>query len=147
MIGVGTTAPEFEGKASHGESFRLSSLRGKQVVLYFFPKAFTGGCTLETQRFAALAPELAAKGVEIVGVSVDPVETQGRFAEECHASFPIVSDSSKTIARAFGVLSILGMSKRVTFFLDETGVVRDVVSGLLPGPHLERARSRYLAGP
>ncbi len=144
MLAIGSPAPDFEAKDSKGGTFHLASLRGRQVVLYFFPKAFTGGCTIETQRFATLAPELAAKGVEVVGVSVDSAETQQRFADHCHASFPIVSDASKSIARSYGVLSLLGMSKRVTFYLDENGIVRDVVSGLLPGPHLERTKARFL---
>ncbi len=147
MIAVGSPAPDFEAKDARGATFRLSSLKGQQVVLYFFPKAFTGGCTIETQRFAELAPRLEPKGVQVVGVSVDSAETQQRFADHCHAAFPIVSDATKSIARDYGVLSLLGFSKRVTFYLDEGGVVRDVVSGMLPGPHLERTKSRYLDAP
>jgi thioredoxin-dependent peroxiredoxin len=147
MIDIGTAAPDFEAEDSRGAQFRLSTLRGKPVVLYFFPKAFTTGCTSETQRFAALAPELASKGVEIVGVSVDSAETQHRFAEHCHAGFLLLSDSTKAIARAYGVLSLLGIAKRVTFYIDEEGVVRDVVAGMLPGPHLERTRARFLSSP
>ncbi len=144
MIAVGAPAPEFEALDSKGQTFRLSSLRGKRVILYFFPKAFTSGCTLETRQFGEIAPALSAKGAEVVGISVDTAETQGRFATECHASFPILADPTKSIARQFGVLSFLGMAKRVTFFLDEGGVVRDVVSSLLPGPHLARTREREL---
>ncbi len=144
MIEVGDRAPEFEATDSRGEPFRLSSLRGRSVILYFFPKAFTGGCTIETQQFAALAPALTEKGVQVVGVSVDSAETEQRFAAHCGATFPIVSDAGKTIARSYGVLSLLGFSKRVTFFLDESGTVREIVTGMLPGPHLAKAKSRYL---
>jgi peroxiredoxin Q/BCP len=144
MIEIGSEAPDFESVDSTGAKFRLSSLRGKKVILYFFPKAFTGGCTVETKQFAELAPALAARGAEVVGISVDPAETQTRFAEHCHAPFPIVSDPSKAIARSYGVLSFLGVARRVTFIIDETGVVRDVVASLLPGPHLSRARERFL---
>jgi thioredoxin-dependent peroxiredoxin len=144
MLAVGSEAPDFEGIDSRGERFRLSSLRGRSVVLYFFPKAFTGGCTLETQQFAVLEPALSGKGVQVVGVSVDSAETQKRFAEHCQAAFPIVSDADKSIARAYGILSLLGFSKRVTFFLDEAGVVRETVSGMMPGPHLAKAKARYL---
>jgi thioredoxin-dependent peroxiredoxin len=147
VIAVGSPAPEFEGKDSKGETFRLSSLRGRQVVLYFFPKAFTGGCTLETRQLGALAPDLAAKGVQVVGVSVDSEETQHRFAAHCQASFPLVSDRTKSISRSYGVLSLLGFSKRVTFYLDESGVVRDVMTGMLPGPHLARTKARFLSPP
>jgi thioredoxin-dependent peroxiredoxin len=146
MIAVGSEAPDFEAPDSRGERLRLSSLRGGAVILYFFPKAFTSGCTQETQRFAELAPALGERKVRIVGVSVDLADTQTRFASECHAPFPIVSDADKAITRSFGVLSIVGVAKRVTFFLDEQGIVRDVVASMLPGPHLERTRSRYLPG-
>jgi peroxiredoxin Q/BCP len=145
LIGIGRPAPDFESIDSRGETFRLSSLRGKKVVLYFFPKAFTGGCTMETKEFAEISPPLARRGVELVGISVDPVETQRRFAAECSAAFPIVSDASKAIARSYGVLSFIGFSKRVTFFIDERGIVLDVVASMMPGAHVSRARQRFLA--
>ena len=143
MIAVGDPAPEFTGRDSTGAEFRLSSLRGRKVVLYFFPKAFTAGCTRETRDFAGIAPGLAEQGVQVVGISVDTSETQRRFAEECGANFPIVGDPDKTIARSYGVLSLLGFAKRVTFFLDEQGVVRDSVQSILPGPHLHRTREQF----
>ncbi len=150
MIAVGSPAPDFEGDDSRGQRFRLSDLRGRKVVLYFFPKAFTAGCTAETREFAVLAPSLADRGAEIVGVSVDPAETQRRFAAACSAGFPIVGDPTRAIARSYGVLSLIGWSKRVTFFLDEQGIVQEIVASLAPGPHLARARDRLLrasAGP
>ncbi len=144
MLAVGSTAPEFEATDSRGEKLRLSSLRGKKVVLYFFPKAFTAGCTIETRKFGEIAPELAARGVQVVGISGDSAETQARFAESCGAGFPIVSDPGHAIARSYGVLGML-MPKRVTFFLDERGVVTDVVEAMLPNPHLARARERFIS--
>lgn len=146
MIPIGTAAPDFEAPDSLGRSFRLSSLRGHRVILYFFPKAFTLGCTVETERFAALAPELEPDGVRIVGVSVDPPEVQGRFAERCRAPFPIVSDRSRAIARSYGVLSFLGVARRVTFFLTADGTVEEVAVGLGPGPHVTAARALYGPG-
>lgn len=146
MIEVGTPAPDFEGIDSRGATFRLSSLRGRRVVLYFFPKAFTPGCTAETRQFSGLYPALADRGVEVVGVSVDPPETQRRFAEQCEAPFPIVGDPTREISTAYGVLSALGVSRRVTFYLDEGGIVREVVSGLLPGRHLRKAQGLFLGG-
>ncbi|MFZ0830170.1 MAG: peroxiredoxin [Thermoplasmata archaeon] len=142
MIGIGSAAPDFESMDSRGEKFRLSGLRGKKVVLYFFPKAFTGGCTMETKQFAEISPSLSSRGVEVVGISVDPAETQTRFAAHCAAPFPIVSDPSKAIARSYGVLSFIGFSKRVTFYIDEGGIVRDIVASMLPGPHVARARQQ-----
>lgn len=143
MIAAGTPAPDFEAPDSTGGTLRLSSLRGGPVVLYFFPKAFTGGCTVETRQFAELAPSLAGRGVRIVGISIDPPDVQARFSATCATGFPFVSDVSRSISRAYGVLSLLGVSKRATFFLDADGIVRDVVVSLLPGPHLARTRALY----
>jgi peroxiredoxin Q/BCP len=145
VIEVGTPAPDFESTDSRGQRFRLFDHRGKNVILYFFPKAFTAGCTVETKRFADLATVLAEKGVEVVGVSVDSAETQTKFAAHCGASFPLIDDSSRAIARSYGVLSFTGTSKRVTFFIDGSGIVRDAVASILPGPHVSRARERFLS--
>lgn len=144
-IKAGTVAPDFEAKDSRGEMLRLSSFRGKKVILYFFPKAFTGGCTTETKGFADMSPGLSKAGVQIIGVSVDTAETQSRFASHCRADFPIVADDTKAIARSFGVLSFLGFSKRVSFVMDEKGVVIDVVASMLPGPHLRRTKDLFLS--
>ncbi len=114
------------------------------MVLYFYPKSFTSGCTIETKEFAHLYPRLQAQGVEVLGVSIDDAPTQKAFAENCHANFPIVADSTKAIARAYGVLGLTGFAKRVTFFVDPGGTVVDVVESLRPGPHTERAVQRFL---
>jgi thioredoxin-dependent peroxiredoxin len=142
MIGVGEGAPDFATTDSRGQPFRLSEHRGRRVLLYFFPKAFTAGCTVETRKFAELAPTLSQGGIEVVGISIDSVDTQRRFAERCGASFPILSDANKSIARSYGVLSLLGVARRVSFLIDENGVVRGSRSSLLPGPHLAWAQEQ-----
>ncbi|HEV2449284.1 MAG TPA: peroxiredoxin [Thermoplasmata archaeon] len=139
MIAVGETAPEFEAPDSAGRTLRLSSLRGKKVLLYFFPKALTAGCAAETRQFGVLAPALAEQGILVLGISVDTAETQSRFAVSCKATFPLLSDVSKSIARSYGVLSVLGVAKRVSFLIDEEGIVRGTKSSVLPGPHLDWA--------
>lgn len=117
------------------------------MVLYFFPKANTAGCTRETRGFQGIWPELEAKGVRIVGISVDPLAEQMRFAQRCGADFPIASDPSKSIAQAYGVLGFLGVAKRVTFFLGPDGKVIDRVISALPGGHVARARALHLSSP
>jgi peroxiredoxin Q/BCP len=144
MIEVGSLAPDFEVTDAQGTKFRLSSLRGRHVVLYFFPMSFTGGCTMETRQFIELAPELARAGAQVVGISVDRPETLHRFATYCGAAFPLLSDRAKRVSRQYGVLSFIGFAKRVTFFIDPEGIVRDVVSSVLPGPHVARAKERFL---
>jgi thioredoxin-dependent peroxiredoxin len=144
MIEPGSLAPDFEAPSSSGAAVRLAELKGHPVVLYFFPKANTAGCTSETRGFQGIWPELEAKGVRIVGISVDPLTEQTRFAERCGATFPIASDPSKAIAQAYGVLGLLGVAKRVTFFLGPDGKVVDRVVSAFPGGHVARARALYL---
>jgi thioredoxin-dependent peroxiredoxin len=146
MIAAGDMAPGFQGTTGAGETLDLATYRGRPVVLYFYPKANTAGCTLETRGFAERYPELQKAGIDVVGVSVDSVEDQKSFATKCGAPFPLVSDRDKAIARSYGVLGFLGMARRVTFFIGPDGRVQEVVEGLRPGPHLERALERAREG-
>jgi thioredoxin-dependent peroxiredoxin len=142
VIGVGETAPEFRGTTQSGETLELARYRGRPLVLYFYPKAHTSGCAREARGFAQQYPELQQAGIDVVGVSVDSVESQRSFAEQCGVPFPLIADRDKSIARSYGVLGILGLARRVTFFVGPDGRVQEVVEGLLPGPHLERALAR-----
>ena len=144
MIEPGAQAPDFDAPTSKGQNLKLSSLRGKPVILYFYPKAFTSGCAMETRAFGELYPKLRAQGVEVVGVSVDDVEKQTAFAADCHADFPLVADQTKDIAQKYGVMGSFRVAKRVTFYIDPTGKVSDVVESLRPGPHTEKAVDKYL---
>ncbi len=146
MIGVGELAPNFTGTTGAGTPLDFSTFRGRPVVLFFYPKAHTSGCTIETKGFAKQYPELQKAGIDVVGVSVDSVEDQKSFAAECGASFPLVADHDKAIARAYGVLGLLGVARRVTFFVGSDGRVQEVVEGLRPGPHVERALERARSG-
>jgi thioredoxin-dependent peroxiredoxin len=145
MIGAGAQAPDFEAPTSKGSNLVLSSLRGKSVILYFYPKAFTSGCAMETRTFGQMYPELSSQGVEVVGVSVDDVEKQSAFATDCQAEFPLVSDSNKAIAKSYGVLGTFGLAKRVTFYIDPAGKVSEVVESMRPGVHTEKAVKKYLS--
>ena len=111
------------------------------MVVYFFPKANTSGCTLETRGFSQRYEEFQRAGLEVVGVSVDSAETQTAFAAKCGSKFPMVGDRSKEIARNYGVLGFLGVAKRVTFLVDADGRIRDIVEGMLPAPHLKAAEA------
>ncbi len=122
--------------------FTLSSLRGRPVALFFFPKANTSGCTMETRAFADHYEELQAAGWSVVGVSVDSVTTQKQFAEKCHATFHLVADTDKAIARAYDVLGFLGFPRRVTFLIGPDGRVEETISAMMPSSHVERTRER-----
>jgi peroxiredoxin Q/BCP len=142
MLAVGEVAPTFVGTTGSGTPIDLATYRGKPLVLYFYPKANTSGCATEARGFVGGYPELQKAGISVVGVSVDTVENQRRFAETCGVPFPLVADHDKAIARQYGVLGLLGIAKRVTFFVGADGRVEEVVNGLLPGPHVRRALER-----
>jgi peroxiredoxin Q/BCP len=112
------------------------------VVLFFFPRANSIGCTIETRSFADHYAEFEAAGASVVGVSVDPVGAQKVFATKCDVEFPLISDGDKSIAKAYGVLGFLGFARRVTFFIDENGQIQEVVEAIGPNPHVKRALER-----
>jgi thioredoxin-dependent peroxiredoxin len=144
MTKTGDMAPEIVGTTADGHPFRLSEWRGSYVVLYFYPKAFTRGCASETRGFSTIYPQLRDRQVKLAGISVDAPETQRRFADECRAEFPMIPDRAKSIARSYGILGLIGLAKRVTFFIDPAGRVIDMVQSILPDPHLNRVRETLL---
>lgn len=120
MLKVGEVAPPFIARATNGIEVSMEALRGRPVVLYFFPKAFTPSCTIETRGFRDNYAEIKALGLEVIGVSTDTFETQCRFAEKHGVTFPMIADTDKSIARAYKVLwPLLPLARRVTFVLDE----------------------------
>ncbi len=127
MLKVGDPLPEFEASATDGCPIRSAALRGKPVVVFFFPKAFTPGCTRETKAFRDEYPTLARRGVHIIGVSTDPHDAQCRFAEWAGVPFPLIADAEKLLSKLFGVLwPVVGVAKRVTFVADGEGIVRHI---------------------
>jgi thioredoxin-dependent peroxiredoxin len=127
MLSVGDKAPDFTARTTDGQLLRLSSLRGRPVVLYFYPRAFTPGCTLETRRFRDNYDDLKALGAEIVGVSTDDFERQCRFAEAEQVKFPLIADQKNEVSNLYGVVRpVLSLNKRVTYVLDEAGTVAAV---------------------
>jgi len=145
MIAAGESAPDFEAPIQDGTPFKLSSLRGSPVVLYFYPKADTPGCTIEAKGFRDHLAEYRAKKVHVVGVSTDDCPDQKKFADKYGLQFPLVADQDKKVATAYGVLSPKGYARRVSFLIDAHGKVVEVVDSSSPDPHLERARARFLS--
>ncbi|HEV8049600.1 MAG TPA: peroxiredoxin [Thermoplasmata archaeon] len=145
MVGVGEPAPEFEGPSSTGGKFRLSEHRGHPVVIYFFPKADTPGCTIETKAFRDLHPEFQKRHVTVIGVSVDDPEDETKFATKYDVPFGLVADPDKTIATKYGVLGPHGTARRVTFLIGPDGKVLQTVDGS-PLDHVAAAKARFLSG-
>jgi peroxiredoxin Q/BCP len=130
MIAKGERAPEFEGTLAGGKQLRLRDFRGRRhVILYFFPKDFTPGCTKEACSFRDRRAEVAGLDAEIVGVSLDTPEKHASFAEKYQLPYPLISDRSGAVATAFGVARLGGWlpTKRVTFVIDKQGVVQHVI--------------------
>lgn len=127
MLKIGDHAPDFTAQATNGSTVSLAAMRGHPVVVYFFPKAFTMGCTVETRHFCDNYQRIRALGAEIIGISADKFDAQCRFATEQKAPFPLVGDEDKRICEAFGVLwPLIKIPQRITFVLDEGGIVRAV---------------------
>ena len=128
MLKVGQAAPLFAAPTTSGGRVVLHDLRGKIVVLYFFRRAFTRNCTVETKGFRDNYEELAELGAEVVGVSCDEHATQCRFAETHAVNYPMVADTDRSISTQYKTFfSLLPMvSHRVTYVIDRQGYVAGV---------------------
>jgi len=132
MLGVGDKAPEFKAPCSTGVDLVLADvLKLGPVVLYFYNQDFTPGCTAQARRFRDSAQELTALGAQVVGVSKDSVESHQAFVKRLTLGFPLVADEDRRIMKAFGVRSLFGFVDRVTFVIDQDGVIRAATRSLL----------------
>ena len=120
----------------HGNPRRLSDFRGRNVVLYFYPMDATPGCTVEGKEFRDLYPQFTANECEVIGASVDSVESHRAFAEKHAFPFILLSDSNRELASAFGVLRD-GVATRSTFVLDRDLKVRRVFHDVTPRGHAQ----------
>jgi peroxiredoxin Q/BCP len=126
MPKVGDKAPQFVAETYGGKSVSLEDLLGKVVVLYFYPKDNTPGCTKEACSMRDNMDELSSMGVEVLGVSTDSVRSHESFRDKYSLNFPLLSDKEKKIVKAYGVESGFGSAKRVTFLIDKEGTIRHV---------------------
>ena len=143
-IAEGEVAPDFALVDAKGQKVSLSEFAGKDVVLYFYPKDDTPGCTREACGFRDLKREFDAIGATILGVSKDSVTSHGRFTSKYGLTFPLVSDPTGRILEAYGVWkekSLYGRTAlgvdRSTFLIDREGVVRKVWHGVKVDGHVD----------
>lgn len=121
-LSPGDEAPDFELLASDGQTYRFSDFRGRQVVIVaWFPKAFTGGCTAECASIGSSRERIDRFDVAYFGANVDTPDTNREFAGSLGLEFPILSDPTKTVARAFGVIGPSGFPARSTFYIGLDG--------------------------
>jgi peroxiredoxin Q/BCP len=145
MVQIGDPAPHFEATLDSGEKVSLDQFQGKKVVLYFYPKDSTPGCTREACDFRDQLQEFQAKDAVVLGVSPDSVKSHQRFKEKFDLTFPLVSDESKEVAEAYGVWkekknygrTYMGI-ERSTFVIDEEGKIAHVFNKVKVAGHADK---------
>lgn len=132
-LNVGDAAPDFSLMGSDGNLYSLADFKGKQaVVLAWYPRAFTSGCTVECKSLAENGHLIREYDVTYFMASVDAVEENRKFAEETGADFPLLSDPEKSVAEAYGVLATMGFAKRHTFYIGVDGNILKVDRSISP---------------
>ncbi|MGO9641761.1 MAG: peroxiredoxin [Candidatus Acidiferrales bacterium] len=137
---VGTAAPDFQLNSQEGTPVHLSDFRGKWVVLYFYPKDFTSGCTIEAHNFQADIDQYTKKNAVIVGVSVDSVDSHKGFCAKEGLNFKLLSDADHVVSAKYGSLrtgSMGAMAMRNTFIINPQGVIVKEFIGVQPTHHSE----------
>jgi peroxiredoxin Q/BCP len=143
---LGDPAPLFILKDEKGTSVSLESLRGKKVLLYFYPKADTPGCTRQACSIRDSMHDLKKRGVVVLGISPDPVSAQSRFSEKYHLTFPLLSDPDRKVAQLYGVLrerNLYGKGSlgilRSSFLINEEGKISALWYGIKPEDTVPKA--------
>lgn len=130
---AGDIAPQFELLDQNGESVKLANLQGKKVLVYFYPKAMTPGCTVQAQGLRDSYEGLQSHNVVVLGISIDPVKRLGKFIEKENLNFTLLSDEDHAIAEQFGVWGekkfmgkVYDGLHRLSFLIDEHGKIEHV---------------------
>lgn len=145
ILSVGEKAPEFEGMNQKGEKISLNDFKGKKLILYFYPKDNTPGCTAESCNLNDNYQYWLSKGYEVVGVSPDPVASHKKFADKFGFGFNLIADPEATILKAYGVWGEKNMYGkkymgvlRTTFVINEEGVIEQVIEKVDTKNHTEQ---------
>jgi len=150
MLKAGTTAPDFKTTNTNGENVRLKDYRGKKVVLYFYPKDDTPGCTKEACSFRDAFADFKKRGIEVIGVSTDSEASHKKFTAKYKLPFTLLADTDHSIADAYGVYGekkFMGRTymgvKRMTFLIDEKGKIRKVFEKVKPEEHAQEVLQAF----
>ena len=134
-MNIGDKAPELLGKDENGQEVRMSDFAGKKLVLYFYPKDSTPGCTSEACSFRDNYERMLAKGYAVLGVSVQDEKSHKKFIEKYQLPFHLIADTEMTLNKAFGVWGEKSMygrkymgTFRTTFIIDEEGIVEEIIT-------------------
>ena len=136
MLAIGTKAPEFTLPDQNGQMHKLSDYRGQKVILYFYPKDMTSGCTSQACNFRDRYPQFQEKGAVVLGVSKDTVESHKRFEEKQGLPFTLLSDTELEVITAYDVRKIGKDGKptksliRSTYLIDENGLIIKAFGGV-----------------
>ena len=149
MLKIGDLAPDFTLTDKDGHAVSLSDFKGKKVVLYFYPKDNTPGCTRQACAFAGAYAEFQERGVEVIGVSRDSVASHVKFAEKFGLPFVLLSDPDRIAIEAYGVWQEKKMCGKVsmgvvrtTYLIDEQGVITDVMPRVKPDTNAQEILER-----
>jgi peroxiredoxin len=141
-LDVGTAAPDFSAKAYlAGKEFNFNlneALKKGPVVVYFYPAAFTSGCTVEAHDFAQAMPQFAAANASVIGVSHDSIATLNKFSvSECQSKFPVAADADKHVMKSYDATMLMGMmADRTSYVVDRNGKIAFTYSNLDPDGHV-----------
>lgn len=142
MLKENDIAPDFTLPADDGSEVRLSDLRGRKVVLYFYPKDDTPGCTTQACDVRDRFGEFEERGAVVLGVSPDPVDSHAKFRDKYHLPFRLLADTDHAVAEAYGVWKEKSMygrkywgNERTTFVIDEEGRITRIFPRVRPGEH------------
>ena len=142
MPKAGDTAPPFEGKDQDGKTVKLADFTGKKIVLlYFYPKDFTGGCTKEACGFRDRMGDLQTNNVAVIGVSFDSAESHKKFADEYKLNFSLLADTEGKIIAAYDAkMTLMKMSKRVSFLIGTDGKIIHVTDAMGAQAHFDEMK-------
>jgi len=142
---AGHKAPNFKAEDQDGNTIELADYQGKKLVLFFYPKASTPGCTAEACNLSDNYEAMSAKGYDILGVSADTKKRQQNFKNKYDFKYPLIADEDKTVINAFGVWGpkkFMGKEyegiHRTTFIIDEQGIIKNVIEKVKTKAHAEQ---------
>ncbi|GAB3532661.1 thioredoxin-dependent thiol peroxidase [Pontibacter brevis] len=148
-LNIGDKAPEFEGKDQNGNTVKLSDYRGKKVILYFYPKDNTPGCTAQACNLRDNYSDLQQEGYEIIGVSTDSEKSHQSFISKFELPFTLIADTDKQIVEQYGVWQEKSMygrkymgTMRFTFLIDQDGIIRDIIKKVKTSDHTGQILSK-----